>query len=361
MLIAPLNWGLGHATRCIPVINEFVRQSAEVLIASDGRPLDLLKKEFPSFHFIEFPGYHIEYSANGSMVFKMLLSSPKIFVSINREHELLEEIVTKHKIDLVFSDNRYGCWSKHAYSVFMTHQIYIKCPVHLKWFEPMLYKINKRYISKYNECLVPDFEGEENLSGNLSHQTKLKGIKFIGPLSRFAEKKSEKNTPLTFGTEKFDLIVICSGPEPQRTIFEKLIAEEVLKTNFKVVLVRGVTENGKTLEQKNNLRIISYADTNEIQSLIESSEIVISRPGYSTIMDLAVLGKKAIFIPTPGQTEQEYLAEYFMNKNIFYCTPQNNFNLKEALEKAKAFSGIKKSIQPELLSKAISSTLSKIK
>lgn len=355
VLVTPLNWGLGHATRCIPVINEFIKQGAEVLIAADGRPLDLLKKEFPSLRFIELPGYNVEYSSSGSMVFKMLLLAPKIIASIKNEHELLEEIVTKQEIDLVFSDNRYGCWSNKARSVFMTHQIYIQCPVHLKWFEPALFKINKSYISKFSECWVPDFEGYENLSGNLSHKVKLIGIKFIGPLSRFAEKKIAKNH-----SPKYDVIIICSGPEPQRTIFEKLLTEEILKTNFNAVVVRGVTEGGKTSEQKNNLLIISYTDAAELQSLIESSEIVISRPGYSTIMDLAKFGKKAIFIPTPGQTEQEYLSKYFMNKNIFFSTAQNDFNLKEALQKANSFSGIKVPFQPELLSNAVSSMLSKL-
>lgn len=352
VLVAPLNWGLGHATRCIPVIKEFLKQGAVVLIGADGRPLDLLKEEFPLLSFIKLPGYSIEYSEKSSMAFKMFLSSPGIFGAIKQEHEMLEKIVDEQNIDIVVSDNRYGCWSKKAFSVFMTHQVYIKCPGHLKWFEPLLFKINKRFISKYNECWVPDFAGEENLSGSLSHGEKIRNIKFVGLLSRFHSSDKEINH-----FEKYDVLIICSGPEPQRSVFEKLVSREILKTNLKAVLVKGVTETGKRNEQKGNLQIISYADTNEMQDIIESSSIIISRPGYSTIMDLVTLGKKAIFIPTPGQTEQEYLAEYFMKKNIFYSVPQKKFHLQIELQKIKDYSGLKIPSQPELLYGAISSII----
>ena len=244
--------------------------------------------------------------------------------------------------------------AEKAYSVFMTHQIHIQCPSHLKWFEPVLFKITKGYISKFNECWVPDFEGEKNLSGKLSHGDKLKDLKFIGPLSRFILVDEINNKD-----EKYKVLIICSGPEPQRSVFEKMMTEEILKTNLNSVLVRGVTENGIQTEQINNLRIISYSASEELQNLIESSGLIISRPGYSTIMDLVTLGKKAIFIPTPGQTEQEYLSENFMNRKIFYSCQQNNFTLLNALKESEKFSGIKIPVDSVLVSKTVASVLSK--
>jgi uncharacterized protein (TIGR00661 family) len=231
------------------------------------------------------------------MVLQMVLSASKISSAIKREHAELEKIVEENSIDIVLSDNRYGCWSKNAYSVFMTHQLNIRAPNGLKWAESFILMKNKNFISKFNECWVPDFEGNENLSGELSHPAKTENIKYIGPLSRFTFSETQNHSD-----EKYDLLVVCSGPEPQRTIFEELVTKEVLKSNLKTFLVRGATEIKKKIEQKNNLKIISHSDAKEMQKLFEASSLILSRPGYSTIMDVAALGKKAIFVPTPGQS-----------------------------------------------------------
>ncbi|HKR06086.1 MAG TPA: glycosyltransferase family protein [Bacteroidia bacterium] len=352
VLIAPLNWGLGHATRCIPVILEFYRQGAEIFIASDGRSLELLKKEFPELKYFQLGGYDIKYPENGSMVLQMILQASKISSAIKREHAELEKIAEENNIDIVFSDNRYGCRSKKAYSVFMTHQLNIQAPPGFKWAEPLISVKNKKFISEFDECWVPDFEGKENLSGILSHPHKLENIKYIGPLSRFTGDQNPSQ-------KKYDLMVICSGPEPQRTIFEDLLTKEVLKTKQKTILVEGITETKKKTGQKKNLEIISYADSKEMQSSIESSAFIISRPGYSTIMDLVTLGKKAIFVPTPGQTEQEYLAKYLLEKKYFYSEEQSKFNLSDALRKSENYTGLKISSPPRLLNEAVSRLLSK--
>jgi len=354
ILIAPLNWGLGHATRCIPIILEFHRQGAEIFIASDGRSLELLKKEFPQLKCFEMKGYEVKYPEQGPMVLQMILQASKIMSAIRKEHAGLEKIVEENNIDIVFSDNRYGCWSEKAYSVFMTHQLNIQTPFAFKWAEPLISLKNKKYISAYDECWVPDFEDAENLSGILSHPRKHDNIKYIGPLSRFVFSEDKNSSQ-----EKYDLLVICSGPEPQRTIFEDLLTREVLKTNYRTLLVKGITEAGKKTEQKKNLETISYADSKEMQTFIESSSLIISRPGYSTIMDLAALGKKAIFIPTPGQTEQEYLAKYLAEKKYFFSSAQSKFNLEDALIKSENYQGLKITQQPGLLKESIAQLLLK--
>jgi uncharacterized protein (TIGR00661 family) len=282
------------------------------------------------------------------------LQAFKISSAIKKEHTELEKIIEENNIDIVFSDNRYGCRSKKAYSVFMTHQLNIQAPENFKWTESLILAKNKKYISAFNECWIPDFEREENLSGKLSHPAKLENIKYIGPLSRFTFSENKN-----ISEEKYDLMVICSGPEPQRTIFEELLTKEVLKTNLKAILVKGITETEKQIELKKNLKVISHADAKEMQSLIESSALIISRPGYSSIMDLVVLGKKAIFIPTPGQTEQEYLAAYYGEKKYFFSVSQNNFSLQDAISNSEKYSGLKISPISDFLKHAVQSLLSK--
>ncbi len=348
ILICPLDWGLGHATRCIPVIRILLQKGAEVIIAVDNRPFDLFKKEFPALEFIRFKGYNIHYPDSGSMMFKMLFSIPEILKGIKAEHRTLEKIIAEKKINAVISDNRFGCWNKNIKSIFITHQLMIKSPV----AEKLLHRINLSYIKNYDECWVPDTAGENNLSGDLSHKYPLpKNTFFIGALSRFPviarEERPKQSLNLTdlkqneTGNNIYDVTAIISGPEPQRSIFEKKITEQLLKTNLKALVVCGITEGEIKKESKNNIEFISHLATNEMQEAILNSKIIIARSGYSTIMDLATLGKKAIFVPTPGQTEQEYLAENLMQKNIAYYSSQKEFNLEKALKASEKFTGFK--------------------
>ncbi|MBA3704822.1 MAG: glycosyltransferase, partial [Bacteroidetes bacterium] len=330
ILICPLDWGLGHATRCIPIIRLLLQKNAEVIIAAEGRPMELLKKEFPDLGFICLKGYGINYPDKGSMVLKMLFSIPKIFFGIYKEHIAIKKIIQEKNIDIIISDNRFGLWDKKIKSVFITHQIMIKAPVG----EALLRRINLYFINKYDECWVPDFAGENNLSGDLSHKYSLpENTFFIGAISRFNviaspafSSRACGKTISPFNDKKYDIMTIISGPEPQRSIFEKLILEQLKQSNLKALVILGKTE----LEQKNetfgNIEIVSYLKAEEMQNAILDTKIIIARSGYSTIMDLATLGKKAIFIPTPGQTEQEYLAEYLMKKNITYCISQDHFS-----------------------------------
>lgn len=311
-----------------------MNQGCEVMIASDGRALLLLKKEFPDLKFFELPAYNIEYPERTSMIFKMLAASLKITSGINKERKATERIVEEENVDIVFSDNRYGCRSDKALSVFMTHQLFIQCPAYLKWGEPLLFAINKKYFSKFDSVWVPDFENGANLSGQLSHKRKINKTVFVGPLSRFGNKEKTVEA-------KYELTVVCSGPEPQRTIFENLLRREISKAALNTVLVRGITEGSNNPKEENNLLVFDYLESGQLEDYILSSDIIISRPGYSSIMDLAVLGKKAVFIPTPGQTEQEYLGNYFHENKIFFSQTQNRFNLTRAIQMAASFTGTK--------------------
>ncbi len=347
VLITPLNWGLGHATRCIPIIRVLKKHGAQVLIASDGAPLEFLKKEFPNLTFFELPSYRIDYPADGSMVFKMIFSSPRIFSAINKEHDAIEKIIEQENIDAVISDNRYGCYSQKIYSVIITHQVNIQCPYYLKWFEPALFRLNKKYISKFTRLWIPDYGGEQNLSGELSHPSNIATAEYIGPLSRFGNISWDEKE------FKYDVLAICSGPEPQRTLFEEKIKSELHPSELNAAIVKGVIQDDSNRIKKNNLTIIPWLGSEEMEKIILQSKIVISRPGYSTIMDMVHLGKKAIFIPTPGQTEQEYLSKNYREKNLFYSESQSEFNLQRSLRQSEKFTGIKMEQNDALIDAAI--------
>lgn len=335
ILICPLDWGLGHATRCIPVIQLLLQKDHEVIIGGSGRSLALLKKEFPLLASIELPGYDIQYS-NGSLALKLFISTPRIFKAIKREHAAVEKIVRDKKIDLVISDNRFGLWNKQVKTVFITHQLLIKAPIG----ERLLYRINQYYIRKFNECWIPDVPGADNLSGDLSHPYPHPANAFyVGTLSRF-RSLPETAVKQSFSLkESYDVIVILSGPEPQRSIFEKIILAQAAAIPLHFLVVRGITEVDQTMDTKDNLDMVSHLTAAELKEAIVAAALVVSRSGYSTIMDLAVLKKKAIFVPTPGQTEQEYLALRCMKMGFAYTETQAVFNLKRALTEVNSCKG----------------------
>ncbi|NVO02278.1 MAG: glycosyltransferase [Bacteroidetes bacterium] len=337
VLVCPLDWGLGHATRCIPIIRILIERGNKVIIASDNLPMEILRQEFPNTQTIKLEGYNIRYPKKISMTWKMLISSPKILYSIITEHKKLKRIIKEYKIDIVISDNRYGLWNKNIQSIFITHQLRILSPIRNKIIENFLQKINFFFINKYDECWIPDFEGEENLSGELSHNIKLKqkkNIFYVGPLSRFFEKPNNDTKAI------YNFTAIFSGPEPQRTIFQDLVINEMKGTSLKGNIIEGMPGKDISIKKFENLNIYSHLNSSDLEKMISNSEVIICRSGYSSIMDLCVLNKKAILVPTPGQTEQEYLADYFKEKKYFYSVPQKTFSLKNSLNQFYNYTGI---------------------
>ncbi len=284
----------------------------------------------------------ITYPDSGSMPWKMFFSIPKIVYGIYREHRTLKKIISEKAIDIVISDNRFGLWNKDVKSIFITHQLMIKTP----FAEKLLHRINLYFIKKYDECWVPDVEGPNNLSGGLGHKYALpSNAFFVGHLSRFHKTEIKQH--------EYDVMAIVSGPEPQRSVFEKLVLEQAQQSKLNVLVVCGKTEIQQKTEIKDHIKIVSHLRSEEMQEAILGSTIILSRSGYSTIMDLAMLGKKAVFIPTPGQTEQEYLAERCMQKQIAYSQKQSEFNLLLALKEVENYKGFEGSKGNNLLEKRI--------
>jgi UDP:flavonoid glycosyltransferase YjiC (YdhE family) len=326
VLIAPLDWGLGHATRCIPIIHALLVNGYEVVIAADGVPSVLLAKEFPTIKSLTLKGYEIKYAKTGAGLFWQLLKQlPRIVQTISTENAWLQKIIVSEKIDLVISDNRFGLHTKLVPCIFITHQLTIKAPI--VWVEKILQKVNYYFINQYSVCWVPDIAGDINLAGELSHPTVMPKIpvKYIGLLSRL-----ENNH---FAIE-FQYCFLLSGPEPQRTVLEKKLVASIGALPGKALLVRGLPGSNKELIAPLNTIVYNHLPTHQLSKMICASEMIICRSGYSTIMELVRLQKKAVLIPTPGQTEQAYLAKKLAALNWFYSADQTSLNVSTQIKEA---------------------------
>lgn len=340
ILVCPLDWGLGHATRCVPIINSLLELKSKVLIAGSGKSLEFLKSEFPQCEFINLPSYRFTYSKKGRMVSAMLFSIPYILSDIFKEHKQLKKIISKYNIDGIISDNRFGLWNRQVPCVYMTHQIHIKTPVKLKFLEPVVYLLHKFFIKKYDLLWIPDNETKPWLSGNLSHPA-IKGIKhkYIGSLSRFSKHYSAESGSVLDHTS--NILIMISGPEPQRTIFENIVRKQAAEIQNKVIILRGLPDQEQKPEVIDNVTIYPHISTLDLKKLIKNAGIIVCRSGYSSIMDLARFGKKVFFVPTPGQTEQEYLASYLKQDGIADFANQKEFWLTDVFKTYEDFRGFK--------------------
>jgi len=329
ILVAPLNWGIGHATRCIPVVKWLIESDFEPIIASDGAALLLLKKEFPKLNCITLPAYNIKYQKSGKQLkLKLLRQLPQIAKTLKAERIIIKRIIKDYDIAGVISDSRFGIYSKKIPSVIITHQLNVLSG-NTSFISSI---INKIQLKNFKEIWVPDFKTEPNLSGKLGRLSKKNklNIKYIGPLSRL--NKTETTT-------KYKIMVLLSGPEPQRSILEKKLFRELDYYKESILFVRGKIEAKQTCEKKNQFTIYNYMHSKALEEAINSSEIIISRSGYTTVMDVAKLGKSAFFIPTPGQFEQEYLAERLSTLQLAPFCNQEHFNATQ-LKRIIQFKGL---------------------
>lgn len=329
ILVAPLNWGLGHATRCMPIIQAILDKGDQPIIASDGAALELLRKEYEDLTFIELPSYQIAYPENGQFLrLKMLKDSPKIWNAIRKEHQILNRIIHDYNIDGVISDNRLGMYTRLVPSVIMTHQLQVLSGS-TTWLSTQLHL---HYIKKFDACWIPDLDTYQNLSGKLSYNYDNSIHKvYLGSLSRFTKPLKQP--------KKYDLLVLLSGPEPQRSILEKKLLAQLKDYKKNVLFIAGNVEKEQKVEKRGNITYYNYLSTSGLQKALDRSELVLSRSGYTTIMDLHKLGKKAFFIPTPGQFEQEYLAQYLSDHKIVPYARQEDFKLSD-LELVDEYHGL---------------------
>ncbi|MBO7433693.1 MAG: hypothetical protein J6U13_08095 [Salinivirgaceae bacterium] len=308
-LVAPLDWGLGHATRCVPIINECLAKGEKVIIAADGAAAAFLKSEFPNLTHIRLKGWRMRYF--WPLPLAIFLQLPLFGVSILLEHSRLKRLMKQYNISRIVSDNRYGLWSRNADCTIITHQLYIQLPRWLKPFERPLHAFTARLLRRFSHIWVPDYaDAEKSLSGALSHGGALDSeVEYIGPQSRFTDDcMNEPALPVP------NVLVVLSGPGRQKQRFAKLILKH-LKGTTKRILVVGAEPNLKYQVTDVNTLIVNHLPTRELNSLLLLSPHVIARSGYTTIMDLHRLGRHAILFPTKGQWEQEYLQEWIEKKS----------------------------------------------
>lgn len=348
VLVCPLNWGLGHATRCIPVVHAFLERNCTVTVAASGASLELLRQEFGNrVTYEEFPGKEIRYSRGCFMILKLTSQLPAFLVSMVKEHLWISRNVKLIQPQIVVSDNRYGVRSKHVLSVFISHQVFIQMPPKLKPIQSFANYINHIFLKAFDHCWAPDIENPPGLSGVLTHHKPLSFVDFVGPLSRFQDVENYNRHDMAGQLPENFILVILSGPEPQRTILEEKLQRELKDET--VVWFRAFPGN-TVLQRLGNHFLFNHGSTSLMGYCIQKARMVISRSGYTTVMDLAVFGKKAVLIPTPGQTEQEYLAQLLDKQQMAAAIIQKSISqLQESMKKAESYRGISVSDSGSLL------------
>ena len=325
ILYAVLNWGLGHATRSLPVIRQLIKEH-DVIILSTGRSLQLLRSEVGGAEFIDHEDYSVKYTKRGwSLLLSLFFQIPKILIKLNEEHVFTEKLVRELNIDRIISDNRYGIYSIDVPSFFITHQLRFRLPACFRYLEILSVVFNRIYFRRYRKVFVPDEKDGFNLSGALSHDVhfmKTPKIEYCGILADISGSCE---------IIRSDYLFIISGPEPQRTIFEEKVLEQSKDLEGKTIIVRGITES-KDVKEEGGRTVYSSIEREMLSSMIKGAELIISRPGYSSVMEFAALGKKALFVPTPGQTEQEYLAGYYKENRFFNYVEQSEMDLMEDIK-----------------------------
>jgi len=351
ILLAPLDWGLGHATRCVPIIKELLINKYEVCVAATGDQKALLEEEFPFLSFVELPGYCIKYDKNRAFtLLRLLLSIPKILIRVKEENRWLQQFLEKEGVDVVISDNRYGLWHRDLYCVLITHQLNIQSGMGGlvdRWVQRWHYRL----INRFNACWVPDVPAGMGLAGKLSHPERMPDVPthYIGLLSRMERSQSD---------EAIDLLILLSGPEPQRSILENILWGQLRSFQGTFVFVRGLPRGGSPLGGTN---VYDHLPARTLNEYLSKAKLVVARSGYSTVMDLVRLQKKSILIPTPGQTEQEYLGKYLTAQRIALCVSQKGFSLTDARLQAEQFSYYSVQEQKDLLQHIITQSFSSVR
>jgi len=327
VLVCPLDWGLGHASRMIPVIQRFTESGYQIFLGGSGKSGELLKMTFPELPYIQIPSTEIRYARDPHwLLLKLICQIPGLILSAIREHQYVKSIIEKHRINILVSDNRYGLFCRKAYCIFVTHQISPVLPPLLKWAEYPLYLMLRIIIGKYNECWIPDTPHREmNLTGKLSHRFKIpENAKYVGILSRFT---SMYDMPIKEPPEKYELAIILSGPEPHLTILLQSVLALTRKMERKTIIITGFNTKYPVNSISNTMiTVVSHLDQHQFYQVIKNAGVIICRSGYSSIMDLIALQKTAILIPTPGQTEQIYLAENLTRMGYFSYLRQDQLD-----------------------------------
>lgn len=322
ILIAPLNWGLGHASRCVPLVRQALAEGHEVTLAGDGDSLLLLRRQFPELPYRTLAPLRLRYSEGSSQVAAIVRALPHLVRWAIRDHRMLRQLLRREAFDRVVSDNRFGCYSRRVESIYMTHQLHIFLPEGWRWLEPLASRVHARIIKRYSACWVPDYaELSRSLAGEMSHpqplpQSLRSRVQYIGLLSRFADMP----TDAAMGSapdSHYDVVAVLSGLEPQRSLLEQQIATEWEGRPEQVLIVQGCVGAPRMRRRRGNITRVPYLEDQPLAAYLRHTDLIIARSGYSSIMDFEALGvlSRTELIPTPGQPEQQYLADRHSKNN----------------------------------------------
>lgn len=319
ILIAPLNWGLGHASRCVPLVQHLMSEGHEVILGGDGDSLTLLRKHFPKLRYTYLAPLNLRYSKGKRQVFAMLCAIPKLFFWSIKDHLMLKTLLREETIDRIISDNRFGLYNKHAECIYITHQLHIRLPKGWRWLESLAARLHARVYTRYNKVWVPDYkEMDRSLAGELSHSSatdcQQSNIHYIGPLSRFEASLAQDHKV----TKTYDIVAVLSGLEPHRSLLEQEIIALFAGKEEQVLIVQGLMNRPNVRIKRGNITMLPYMKDEELVPALLGAKHIIARSGYSTIMDLEALKvlSTAELIPTPGQPEQEYLAIWTQKRTL---------------------------------------------
>lgn len=321
VLVAPLDWGLGHASRDVPIIQRLLDLDARPVLAADKGPLALLHDAFPALPAVKLPGADVRYATRGSQAWALARRFPALLRSIREEHAALQRLRQSLPLDAVISDQRFGLYASDLPSVIVTHQLAPRVP----FAQVMLRRMNQRFIARFDRCWVPDVAEAPGLAGALAHDHQLKNVRYIGPLSRLRYNANGSASPL------YDIVAVISGPEPQRSLFEHQLRAQLRSVEGQHLLVLGTPES-RTEEVAGPVRCVSHVNADELSDAMLEARLIVSRSGYTTLMDLHQLGLGALIVPTPGQPEQEYLAQLHGATGRFLVQRQDRLDVRQALQ-----------------------------
>lgn len=385
ILVAPLDWGLGHATRCVPVIREFLAQGAEVELAVVKANAGFFREVFPELRQRVAPGYNVVYPKYGfNMALWLLKNSAHLNAVMRYEHRYAEEMVERHGYDVLFSDNRFAFFSKKAYSVYMTHQRRIAFPPALVALEGIGIRWHRARMRNFDEVWVPDVETAPGYAGALSHlpahgQQVMGGgrdsrgerasfgvggapaVRFVGPLSRFdAPCSGTSRVAGSLNAHEYRVVAVISGVEPARTQFENRLRDILRDVPGEHLMILGKPQAPRRHWTEGNIEFVTHLPTGEFACAVRDADWVISRGGYSTVMDMAYLGAKCIFVPTPGQYEQVVLARDLATAGYAVNIPANRLSVESLLDAFKGNVALPRPQQAGVLENAVKDLFSRV-
>lgn len=338
ILFAVHDWGLGHASRSLLLIRALVERGDSITVVSAaGDGMRLLQSELgDACRFVSYRDIPKPFSRWPAMFYlRMSLATPWVLARMRSEHRFVEALVAREHYDCVVSDSRFGMWSANIPSYCILHSLRQIIPGRPRWMERLVERGQRDLTKGFTRILIPDIEEQQGLSGELGHDPVIDwGVDrlcYIGPLSGI----SRTDAPVDI-----DCFFSISGIEPQRSILEKRVLAALPQLDGRIVVTLGRPAQAGSCRQSGNATVHGYLDRKAQGEMLNRARLVMTRSGYTTLMELAELGQRALLVPTPGQSEQEYLARFHHQRGHVWSTTQRNLDFARDIAQAMARPGL---------------------